>query len=101
MLLVDAAHQSGSRGKDLIHEDENSLLGRKLDPLADDVDELADCQVRGDQVLLLVDGSDVALLDLFADDLCWETLAIKMHPQAGRPFLGGMTFLGCSPTNQA
>lgn len=48
VLLVDAAHESGSRRKDLIHEDENSLLWGKLNPLADDVDKLAYCQVRGD-----------------------------------------------------
>ena len=70
MLLVDAAHQRGGGRQDLVDEDEDGLLGRQLDALADDVDELADGQVRGDEVLLLVDGRDVALLDLFADNLC-------------------------------
>lgn len=69
MLLVNATHKGGSRRQDLIHEDEDGLLGGQLDPLADDVDKLANGQVGRDQVLLLVDGSDVALLDLFADDL--------------------------------
>ena len=59
MLFVDAAHESSSRGQDLIDEDEDSLLRRQLDPLSDDVDELSDCEVRGDQVLLLVDGGDI------------------------------------------
>ena len=69
VLLIDAAHE-GSRGRqDLIDEDENSLLGGELDALADDVDELADSQVGGDKVLLLVDGGNVALLDLLANDL--------------------------------
>ena len=69
VLLVDRAHQRGSRRQDLIDEDEDGLLGRELDALADDVDELAHGQVRGDQVLLLVDGRDVGFLGLFADDL--------------------------------
>ena len=59
MLFVDAAHQSGGWRKHLIDEDEDGLLGRELDALADDVDELADGEVCRDQVLLLVDGGDV------------------------------------------
>ena len=69
VLLVDRAHQRSGRWQDLIDEDEDGLLGRKLDALADDVDELADGQIGGDQVLLLVDGRDVGFLGLFADDL--------------------------------
>lgn len=69
MLLVDAAHEGGGRGEDLIDEDEDGLLGGELNSLADDVDELADSQVGGNQVLLLVDRGNVALLDLLADDL--------------------------------
>lgn len=69
VLLVDAAHQRGCRRKDLVDEDEDGLLRRQLDPLANDVDELADGKICWYQVLLLVDGGDVALLDLFADDL--------------------------------
>ena len=69
MLLIDAAHQRGRGRQHLVHEDEDGLLGRELDALADDVDELADGQVGGDEVLLLVDGGDVGFLDLFAYDL--------------------------------
>lgn len=50
-------------------EDEDGLIGRQLNALTDDVNELAHSQVGGDQVLLLVDGGDVALLNLLADDL--------------------------------
>lgn len=70
MLFVDTAHKCSRWGQDLINEDEDSLLGRELDTLADDVDELADCEVCRHQILLLVDGSDIRLLDLFADNLC-------------------------------
>ena len=69
VLLVDAAHQGGGRRQDLIDEDEDGLLGRQLDALADDVDELTDGEICGDEVLLLVDSSDVGLLNLLADDL--------------------------------
>ena len=69
MLLVDAAHQSSSWWENFIDEDEDGLLWRELDALADDVDELTDGEVGGDEVFLLVDGGNVRLLDLFADDL--------------------------------
>ena len=69
VLFVDGAHQSSSRGKLLIHEDEDGLLGRKLNSLADDVDELADGEVCRYQIFLLVDSGDVRFLDLLADDL--------------------------------
>lgn len=59
VLLVNAAHKSGSRWQNLVDEDEDGLLGRKLDTLADNVDKLADSKVCRDQVLLLVDGGDV------------------------------------------
>jgi hypothetical protein len=69
VLLVYRAHESGGGRQDLIDEDEDGLLGRQLNALADHVDELADGEVGGDQVLLLVDGCNVRLLDLLADDL--------------------------------
>lgn len=75
MLLVDGAHERGGRRQHLVDEDEDCLLRRQLDALADDVDELADGQVGGDQVLLLVDGRDVGFLDLLADDLCLSFLS--------------------------
>lgn len=69
VFLVDAAHEGGRWGKHLVDEDEDGLLGGELDSLADDVDELTDGQIGGDKVLLLVDGRDVTLLDLFANNL--------------------------------
>lgn len=69
MLLVDRVHQRCGRRQDLVNEDEDGLLRRELDPLADDIDELANGEIAGDQVLLLVDGSNVRLFDFLADDL--------------------------------
>lgn len=69
VFLVDAAHKGSCWREHLVDEDKDSLLGGELDSLADDVDELADSQIGWHQVLLLVDGRDVALLDLLADNL--------------------------------
>jgi hypothetical protein len=69
VFLVDGGHERGGRREDLIDEDEDGLLGRELDALADHVHELSDGEVGRDQVLLLVDGRDVRLLHLLADDL--------------------------------
>lgn len=68
MLFVDAAHESSRWGQDLIDEDEDGLLGGELDSLADNVDELAYGKVGGDEIFLLVDGGDIALLDLLTND---------------------------------
>lgn len=59
MLFVDAAHERGSGWQNLIDEDEDRLLGGELDALANHIDELADGEICGNQVLLLVDGGDV------------------------------------------
>jgi hypothetical protein len=72
VLLVDGGHERGGRREDLIDKDEDGLLGRELDALADHVDELSDGEVGRDEVLLLVDGRDVRLLHLLADDLYGE-----------------------------
>lgn len=68
MLLVNRAHECSSGRQDLVDEDEDGLLWRQLDALADYVDKLAYGQVGWDQILLLVDRRDVRLLDLLADD---------------------------------
>jgi len=59
VLLIDAAHESCSRWQDLIDEDEDCLLWRELYALADNVDELANGEVGRDQILLLVDRSNI------------------------------------------
>lgn len=69
MLLIYRAHEGSGRRQNLIDENEDGLLWGKLDALADDVDELAYGEVCGHEILLLVDSSDVRLLDLLTDDL--------------------------------
>lgn len=48
MLLINRTHQRRRRRQDVIHENEDCLLGCELDSLADDVDELADGEVLSD-----------------------------------------------------
>ena len=59
MLLINAAHQSGGRREYLIYEDEDRLLRRELYTLADDIDKLANSEIRRDEIFLLIDRSDV------------------------------------------
>lgn len=91
MLFVDATHESGRGRQYLIDEDEDGFLWAELDALADNVDELAYGEVGGDEVLLLVDGSNVGLFDLLADDLEGDELAKgpRMH-NADKGRLTGM-----------
>lgn len=59
MLLVDGRHQGRCRGENLVDKDEDGLLRGELDALADHVDKLTNSQVRGDEVLFLVDLGNV------------------------------------------
>ena len=82
MLLVDTAHERGSRWQDLIDEDEDGLLGGELNALADYVDELTDSKVGGNEVLLLIDRCNIRLLDLLADD--WNAVGVLLTLERDR-----------------
>lgn len=69
MFFVDTAHQRGRWRQYLVNEDKNGFLWRELDSFADDIDKLSNRQICRNQILLLVDGRDIGLLDLFADYL--------------------------------
>jgi hypothetical protein len=73
VLFVDAAHESSCGRKNLVHENENGLLRGELYALANNVDKLSHCKVGWHKVLLLVDGGDVRLFDLFTNDLYIES----------------------------
>ena len=68
MVVVDGGHERSGRGKDVVYEDENSLLRRQLDALPHDVHKLAYGQVLRDQVLLLVNVGDIGALVLLANN---------------------------------
>jgi len=59
VLFINAAHERSGRRQDLVHENEDGLLRGELYALADYVDELANGEVGGDKILLLVDGCDI------------------------------------------
>ena len=59
VLFVNAAHQCSSRRQHLIDEDEDSLLWRELDALADNIYELADGEIGWDQIFLLIDRRNI------------------------------------------
>jgi len=67
MLFIDGAHQGCGRRENLIYEDKDGLFRGQLDAFANDIDELADGKIGGNQVFLLVDGRDIGLLDFFTD----------------------------------
>lgn len=69
MFFVDAAHEGGSRWNDLLHINEDRLLGRKLYALPNNIDKLANGEIGWNKVLLLVDRGDIRFLDLLADNL--------------------------------
>lgn len=68
MVLVDHRHQRSRREQGVALEHVDTLLRGELDPLADDVDKVADAQVAGDQELLLVEVGQVALGRPLDDD---------------------------------
>jgi len=68
VFLVEAAHGSRGRGDDVVDEEEESVLWPQADPLPDQEVELADSQVRGHQVLLLVQLGDPGFGSALHDD---------------------------------
>lgn len=89
MLFVNTTHQRRGRRKHLIDKDEDRLFGRQLDALADYVHELADSEVCGDEVFLLIDGCDVGFLDLFANNLrLVRRKSLQMSREEGIPGCG-------------
>ena len=69
MFIIDGTHKCSRGRQHLIDKDKDCLFGGKLDPFADYVAELADCQVRRDEVFFLVDNRYIRFRDLFADNL--------------------------------
>lgn len=94
VLFVDCAHEGPGRRQHLVDKDKDGLFRCEFDPFPDHVDKLCafwrgsgsvyerpygkereggahltDGEIGGDEVLFLVDGGDVTLVCLFADDL--------------------------------
>jgi len=69
VFVINGAHECRRGRKDFINKDENSLFRGKFDPFANDIAELSDCQVGGNEVLFLIDRRDIGLFNLLADNL--------------------------------
>ena len=67
MLLVHSRHEGGIGRDSIGTEEEQGLFGCKLNPLADNIVELADGKIGRNQILLLVNFGDVAPIGLLAD----------------------------------
>lgn len=67
MLLVHSRHEGGIGRDSIGTEEEQGLFGCKLNPLADNIVELADGEIGRNQILLLVNFGDVAPISLLAD----------------------------------
>lgn len=67
VLLINGRHQGSCRWKSVLHKDEDRLLSAELDPLSDNVHELSNCKVRGDEVLFLVNVRNITLPSLLND----------------------------------
>jgi len=89
VFLIDAAHEGGGGWKDFVDKYEDGLLGSEFDALSDDVAELADGQVGGDKILLLVYRGDVGLFHLFTDD--GDSVGVLLPDALGL----GLAFLKC------
>lgn len=61
MLLIESSHGGAGRGDDVVDKEEEGILGSEVDALADEEVELSDSEIRGDEVLLLVQVSNARL----------------------------------------
>ena len=78
VFLVQGSH--GSRGwwNHIVNEEKEGILWSQMDPLSDQEVELSNSQVRGNQVLLLVQVSNPCFGSLFNDHLQWIKCVIRM-----------------------
>jgi len=74
VVFVYLGHQGRRRGQGVVHKNEDRFLWLQFDAFPDDIDELTHRQIRRNEVFLLVDIRDVALLGLLADH--WNTFGV-------------------------
>ena len=68
LFLVDSAHECCVGRYGIAAEEEECFLGSEFDALANDVMELSDGEVAGNEIFLLVDLGHFGAVGLFADD---------------------------------
>jgi len=68
VFLIEAAHGCRGGGNDIVDKEEEGVLGSKLDSLSDQEVKLADGQIGGNEVLLLVQLGDPSLGSFLHND---------------------------------
>lgn len=74
LFFVNVRHESSRWREDVVDEDEDCLLRAQFDALSNHVDELADGQIGGHQVLLLINVRNVAAVRLLANH--WDPVRV-------------------------
>lgn len=69
MLLVQRANGGRGRWNDIVDEEEEGVLGTQLDALTNQKVKLAHSQIRGDEILLLVQVANASIGCLLHDHL--------------------------------
>jgi hypothetical protein len=54
MLVIDRREECGIRWDVSVHKNEDRLFSREFNPFANDINKLSHCEIRWDQVFLLV-----------------------------------------------
>jgi len=97
MLLVDGTHECSRWRQHLIDEYKDCLLGWQLNPFADNVDKLSDCQIGRNQILLLINGWDIGPVCLLADDRNAIWILLTNTLSLGLALLEGVFILKLGP----
>jgi hypothetical protein len=92
VFLVNASHRGRCRRNLIVHEEEQSFFGPKMDPLSNKEVKLANSQVRWDEIFLFVQVTDAGFRSLLDDDLktdiimhikfilkFWKFFCFRMH----------------------
>lgn len=74
VLLINTTHESGVGRQDFVDENENGLLGSKLDAFPNNVTKLSNGQVRRNKIFLLVYCGNVRLFNFLTDNLGMSNL---------------------------
>jgi len=93
VLLIKGSHGGRGRGNHIVDKKEKRIFWSETDPLPDEEVELADCEIRRDQVLLLIQVSDTSLGRLLHN----HRHSVRVLPPdllpLGPPLLEGMFLL--------
>ena len=79
MFLINRTHESCSRRKNFIDENEYCFFRSKFDAFTNDVAELSDRQVRWNEIFLLIDYRNIRFLNFLTNYLTIH--ALELNPK--------------------